>query len=133
MTEKDKQKIAGITKSHNIALMALFGSYATGHTHKKSDVDLGYASKHEIDFREQSEMSEELARVFKNPDIELVNIYNVAPDFKKQIADTGILLYEAKNSLFELFKIHANRTYIETKPLRVYRDARLKNFIQKYA
>ncbi len=133
ITDSEKNKIAEIAKRHKLALVVLFGSQATGHTHKKSDVDIGFIPDREIDYRENYEISMELARIFKNLDVELVNIYETAPDFKKQITDTGIVLYEADKSVFDLFKIHAVRIYMETKPLRLYREIYIKNFLQKYA
>ncbi len=132
MTDTDKKRIAEIAKKHGLALVVLFGSQATGHTHKKSDVDIGFISDRAIDYRENYEVSTELARIFKNQDVELVNLGNVSPELKKQVADQGIVLYEADSMIFDLFKVHAFRVYIDTKPLRFYRDARLKDFIQKY-
>lgn len=129
----DKNKVAEIAKRHALSLVVLFGSQATGHTHKKSDVDIGFIADREIDYRENYDITRELARVFKNPDVELVNIYNTAPDFKKQVADTGVVLYEADGSVFDFFKMHANRIYMETKPLREYRSMYIRNFLQKYA
>jgi len=133
ITNEQKNKIAEIAKRHKLALVVLFGSQATGHTHRRSDVDIGYVADKEIDYRENYEISMEMARIFKNPDVELVNIYNVAPDFKKQIADTGIVLYDGNESVFDLFKIHANRIYMETKSLRDYRLTYIKSFLQRYA
>lgn len=133
MIAVDKNKIAEVAKRHNLALVVLFGSQATGHAHKKSDVDIGYVASREIDYRENYAITVELARVFKNPDVELVDIFNTAPDFKKQVADTGVVLYEADKSIFDSFKVHAFRIYIETKPLRVLRATAIKKFIASHA
>ncbi|MFA6552541.1 MAG: nucleotidyltransferase domain-containing protein [Candidatus Paceibacterota bacterium] len=133
MTEEQKKQIAEIAKNHKLALLALFGSYATGYTHKRSDVDVGFISEREIDFRENYEICEKLAPIFHNHDIDFVNLNNISPDIKKQVADQGILLYADSHAIFELFKIHANRIYLETKPLRIYRDRRLKDIIKSYA
>ena len=133
MTEEQKKQIAEIAKNHKLALLALFGSYATGYTHKRSDVDVGFISEREIDYRENYEIGEKFASIFKNHDIDFVNINNLPPVLKKQVADQGIILYSDNPIIFEMFKIHANRIYIKTKPLRIYRDLRLKNFIKNYA
>ena len=129
MSEADKEKIVEIAKSHKLKLAVLFGSQATGHTHKKSDVDVGYLADREIDYRENYDITLELARIFKNPDVELVNLNNVSPEFKKQVADTGIVLYEDNASIFDLFKIRAFKFYVENKPLRELRAASIKKFI----
>ncbi|HCB35377.1 MAG: hypothetical protein A2W52_01585 [Candidatus Taylorbacteria bacterium RIFCSPHIGHO2_02_49_25] len=133
MTDEQKKKIAEIAGKHNLQLIVLFGSQATGRTHKKSDVDIGFVAEREIDSGERFAISSELARIFQNPEVELVNLNNVSPELKRQVADQGILLYESRPQTFDLFKIHAHRIYMETKPLRVYRDARLNNFLKKYA
>ena len=133
MSEVDKEKIANIAKRHNLALLVLFGSQATGYTHKKSDVDIGYISRKDIDYRKNYDISLELARIFKNPEVEVVNLDNVSPVFKKEVADQGILLFEEKKGIFDLFSIHANRIYIETKPLRFYQREMINDFIKKYA
>ena len=133
ITDEIRQKVRQLAEKHNLSLVVLFGSQATGRTHAKSDVDIGYASRREIDYQANYQISLELARLFKNPDVEVVNIDNLAPVFKKQVADTGILLFQDKEHLFGFYKIQAIRDYMDTKPLRLYRDARLKRFIQKYA
>ena len=133
ITSGDKEKIAAVAKRHNLALLVLFGSQATGHTHKKSDVDVGYLADHDIDYRENYDITLELARVFKNPEVELVNLKNVSPAFKKQVADHGIVLFEDRKGTFDFFSIHANRAYIETKPLLLYQSIFVQEFINKYA
>ncbi len=122
-----------LAQKYGLSLVMLFGSQATGYTHKKSDVDIGYLSPKEIGYRENYKIALEVGRIFRKPDVEMVNIRNVSPELKKQVADQGIVLYEGRRSAFDLFRIHANRTYIETKPLRAYRDQRLKEFLQTYA
>lgn len=133
MIEVDKKKIAEMAKKHDLGLVVLFGSQATGHTHKKSDVDVGYLSRRDIGYRESYNIALELARIFKNPDVEFVNMRNVSPELKKQAADQSIVLFEEDSSTFDMFSMYANRLYMETKPLRVYRDSYVKNFLKSYA
>ena len=133
INEDIKREIATIAKKYELALVVLFGSQATGHTHPMSDVDVGFIARKEIDYRESYGINRALACAFKNTDIEEVNLRNVSPELKKQVAVEGILLYEENPSVFDLFKIHAFRSYMDTKPLRTYRDLRLKKFLQIYA
>lgn len=133
MQEADKNKIAEISKKHNLDLVVLFGSQATGQTHKKSDVDVGYLSRRDIDYREAYDVTVELARIFKNPDVEFVNMRNISPELKKQVADQGVVLFEENSNMFDMFSMYANRLYMETKPLRVYRESYIKNFLKSYA
>lgn len=133
MTEADKRKIYEIAQKHDLALIVLFGSQATGETHGKSDVDIGFRARRDIDYRESYALSLEFARIFKNPDVELVNLYNVSPELKKQVADHGIVLFEETGTVFALFSIYAHRLYMETKPLRVYRENYVRDFLKSYA
>lgn len=133
INEDIKREIAIIAKKYELALVVLFGSQATGHTHSKSDIDIGFIAREEIDYRESYDINRALACVFKNTNIEEVNLRNVSPELKKQVAEEGILLYEENSSIFDLFKIHAFRSYMDTKPLRLYRAIRLKKFLQTYA
>lgn len=133
VNEEMKIRIAKIARQRGLALVLLFGSQATGHVHKHSDVDIGYVSARAIDYKENYAISMELAQIFKHKDIEFINIYNVSPSIKKQIAETGIPLYEKDPTIFDYFKIHAFRQYIDTKPLRIYRDLLVKDFIKTYA
>ena len=129
----DKEKIAEVAKSHNLKLLVLFGSQATGQTHPKSDVDIGYLADRTIDYRENYDISIKLARIFNNPEVELVNLKNVSPEFKKQVADQGVVLYADNPSIFDLFKIYSFKMYVENKPIRELRRESIKNFIHAHA
>lgn len=133
MVEVDKRVVVEIAKKHDLALVVLFGSQATGHTHKKSDVDVGYLSERDIDYRESYEITLAFGRIFKHADVELVNLLKVSPELKKQVADQGNVLFEEYTGAFDLFSIHANRTYLDTKPLRLYKESYVKDFLQSYA
>lgn len=133
ITEQMKENLAGIARDYDIALFVLFGSQATGQTHKKSDVDVGFLSHETLDYRKRYELSRALARGLAHPEVELVNLDAVSPVLKKQVADQGVLLYEKQPTVFANFCIYADRTYMETRPLRRYRDEYLNRFLQKYA
>lgn len=128
-----KSKIAKLAKEYNLSLIVLFGSQATGYVHKHSDVDIGYISNENIDFNKNYDISMKLAQIFRHKDIEFTNIYNISPSMKKQIADTGIPLYMEDHIIFDYFKIHALREYLDTKPLRMYRDSLVRDFIKTHA
>jgi predicted nucleotidyltransferase len=128
-----KPKIQKLAEKYGLSLILLFGSQATGHAHKHSDIDIGYVCRKDIDYTENYEISLQLMQIFKHKDIEFVNIYNVSPSMKKQISGTGVILYEENPVIFDYFKMHAFREYVDTKPLRIYRDYLVKDFIKTYA
>ena len=131
--EPVKPHIAALAEKYGLSLVVLFGSQATGHTHKESDVDVAYLASRDVDYRDSYDITQSLAYLFKNRNVELANLDRVSPDFKKQVADDGIVLFDRTGMLFDLFSIHANRMYIATKPLREYRDSYVKSFIQTHA
>lgn len=119
--EIDKNKIENIARKHGLTLVVLFGSQATGLTHKNSDIDVGYLATGVLDYREHYEITEALIQIFRIKDVELVNLENVSPDMNKQVTDEGIVLFESENGIFDKFVMNSQRRYIETKPLREYR------------
>lgn len=131
--EAVKPHIAKLAEKYGLTMVVLFGSQATGHTHKKSDVDVGYLASRDFDYAEQYAITEALMQLFRHPDVELVNLDKVSPELKKQVADHAIILFDKTGSLFDIFSIHANRLYMETKPLRVYREKYVKDFLKTYA
>jgi predicted nucleotidyltransferase len=133
ITDEMRDKVAELARKHGLFLVVLFGSQATGYTHKHSDIDIGYVSNRDIDYKENYNVSLELARVFNHKDVEFTNIYKVSPSMKKQISQTGIPLYEKDSAVFDYFKIHALREYLDTKPLRIYRDSLVNDFIKTHA
>ena len=133
MSEADKKKIAVIAKKHGLALVVLFGSQVSGHTHRQSDIDIGYLAARSIDYREAHAITENLMRVFQNTNIELVNLGAVPPEVNKQVADEGRVLFEEKKGAFDMFALSAHRRYMETKPLRDYRSHYIEHFLHAHA
>ncbi len=133
ITEEYKSKIRELANKYNLSLVVLFGSQATGYTHKMSDIDVGYISEEPVDYKKSYDITIELSQIFKNRSVELVNINNISPAHKKQISDTGLVLFEKNSVIYDAYKMHALREYIDTRPLRLYRDVYISNFLEKYA
>ena len=108
MTEQDKKKparhspelrtlsggIADIAKKHGLTLVALFGSQASGFTHKESDVDIAYLSDNTLSFEEEAILNADFIPVFQNKSISLVNLKKAPPLLLKQIVSNATVLYE---------------------------------------
>src|SRR3989338_9453159 len=103
ITDELKSKIADLAKKRGLSLVVLFGSQATGYTHKMSDIDIGYISEKDIDYGESYDITIELSKIFKNRNVEFVNMQSLYPAFMKQIADKGMLLYEDNFGRFIAF------------------------------
>ncbi len=117
MNEVDKNKIAEISKRHNLALVVLFGSRARADAREKSDFDVAYISIQPLELHEENRMAIEFHSLFKTSNVDIVNIRNADPLLLKKITEEGITLYEAKESLFNNLYLYAKRIFRESKVL----------------
>ena len=133
MPEVDKEKLAVVAKKHGLALVVLFGSRARGDAREKSDVDIGLLTPRTIDYRELYEVTESFIMIFKNRNMELVDLAHVPPEVNRQVVNEGVVLFEARSGVFDRFSVNAYRRYVETKPLREHRYQYVKSFLHAYA
>lgn len=128
----DKNAVAELAKKHDLFLVVLFGSQATGKIHPGSDMDIAFLSGEPKDLKEVCEMHIEFAEKLRVRDIklDLVDLRGHPPLFLKQVALKGIPLYERRPSEFSIFKIYALNRYFEIKPLLKLRELSLNKFFQ---
>jgi len=107
ITDDIKQRIADLAQKYGLDLVVLFGSQATGRTHPKSDVDIGYLSDQALDYQKEFAIQEDLFRLFRRTDVELVNLSRISPVMKKLVSDEGVVLYEREPGLFARFSMYA--------------------------
>lgn len=129
---KVKPHIAKLAKKYGLTLVVLFGSQATGHTHKESDVDVAYISDRKLSFDEEVLLNTDLTEVFRNDKVSLVNLKTASPLLLKQVVMNAAVLYEKHPSLFNEFYLLALRLYDEAKPLFELRRDFLNYKISKY-
>lgn len=132
MTKADKKQIAEIAKKHDLTLVVLFGSQATGHTHKESDVDVAYMSDKKLSFHDEVLLNTDLTEAFRNDKVSLVNLKTAPPLLLKQIVANAVVLYEKTSHLFTEIFLYAMRTYEEAKPLFKLREQYLARRINEY-
>lgn len=128
-----KKKIASVATEHKLSCVVLFGSQASGKTHRYSDTDVAFMSERDIDYVEQLKIQNDIGTAFGVNNVEFVNMRRVSPLLMKQIGDKGKLLYEDRRGRFIDFKVLSFKLYVETAPLRRLRDRYLNNFIQAHA
>jgi len=124
-----KKEIAKIAEKYGLDMVVLFGSQATGNTHPKSDVDIGYTSPTQLELSTRFKIEIELSKLLGREDIEFVDLRRISPVMKKIIADEGILLYQRVLGMFVIFKMYAFKLYVETRPLRELRYQSLRHFV----
>lgn len=128
--EKIKRIIPKFAEKHNLFLVLLFGSQASGKTHSKSDTDIAFLAEKKISLREIAKMNFELSQEIKIGNIEMVQLNGAQPFLLKQVAEKSILLYEKEPSLFAQFKIYAIKRHMEAKKLFTLREASFNKFLQ---
>ena len=106
-----------IVKKYSLNLLLLFGSRVSGKYHKKSDFDVAYLSEAELNLEQESGLIFDLSRIFKNDNIDLVNLKNAKPLLYYAIFNDCRLLYEKTPLSFHSLRAYAFKKYIETKPL----------------
>ena len=115
-----------------LALLVLFGSQATGFTHKESDVDVGYLSNKKFSFDDEAHFNADLIPVFKNMNISLVNLKMAPPLLLRQIVDNAVVLFERYPHIFVEIFLRAMRDYEEATPIFKLRETYLKRRIKEY-
>ena len=127
-----KTRIETLAEKYDLSLLLLFGSQATGKTHKESDVDVAYLSSEKIAFEEEVNIDTDLIEIFKNNEVQLVNIKKASPLLLKKIVEGCIILYEKDRSIFTDLILHSKRMYEEAGPLfdlrRHYLDYKINSY-----
>ncbi len=130
--EAIKPKTKTLAEKYGLSLILLFGSQVTGKTHKESDVDIAYLSSRKFSFDEESNIDTDLIEIFKNNEVQLVNIKKASPLFMKKIVEKCIVLYEEDRSIFTDLILHSIRMYEESSALfdlrRHYLDYKINSY-----
>jgi len=129
--ESAREKVAIVAKKHNIKLVALFGSQATGAAHIKSDVDIAVMGQLPIDVDDKLKLMTDFSETFKREDIEVVDLKTASPTLMYVVVRDGKLLYETSSNDFLKWKLYAIRVWMETAWLRALRDMRLIQWAEK--
>ncbi|MEK7480790.1 MAG: nucleotidyltransferase domain-containing protein [Patescibacteria group bacterium] len=126
-----RQRIVAIAEKYQLSLVLLFGSQATGKTHKQSDYDVAYLSERPLALMEESSLIVDLMPVFQTLTVDLVNLHNASPLLLKKIAERCMMLYEKERHLFAQFRIYAYKRYMEAQRLFRMRDQQLNRILHR--
>lgn len=116
MIHADEYMLKSLADKLNIRLVLVFGSYASGKTHKTSDLDIAVMLKERPPKFSETyfDVYEGLQKVFPDKEIDLAFINYADPLFLKKISETCILLYGKQQDYHE-FKMLAYKKYIDHK------------------
>ena len=135
-TDKIKPQIKNLAEKYSLDLVILFGSQASGRTHKESDYDVAYLSNKELSFKDEGQIIIELAKIIGIRDERLVNLSNIKKAgalLLKEIFDKHLVLFCANRAAYDSYKIFSLKNFIESRPLFDLRDYLIKRYFAKYA
>lgn len=126
-----KQMINKIAKKYGLKLVLLFGSHASGKTHKNSDIDIAIMGNKKINFKKQIGLINEISGVFgKDIDLSIINTAN--PLLLFQISKNSQIIFGNKSDYFE-FRLKAFHRYNDYLPFFKMEAVLNKKFINQYA
>lgn len=125
----DKDKLQKMADEFGLDLIVLFGSSATGKTHKGSDVDIAVKAEKKLDILELAKIQLAFSEALGRGDVEVVDIRSASPLLLRQLTEQGQALYAKDPDDFARLRMYAFKIYVETKPLREYGKRYLENFI----
>lgn len=118
ITKKQKDKIKKLAKKYDLKMVLLFGSQATGKTHKESDIDIAFLPEKKISFKDDYYLNYEFTNIFQNDKIDTVNLRGANPLLMYAIFKNPKILYEKDRFIFYNYENYAFKRYVEeAKPL----------------
>ena len=108
--EIKEQLITIIKQRLNPDFIILFGSFAKGTTHDKSDIDLAYFSEQQLSSYERFILAGELAEIAKC-EVDIIDIKKIDTVFTMQIFEQGIPIYIKNENEFTRQRMRAYSMY----------------------
>lgn len=125
------QRLKKIIRKYRLQLLLLFGSQAEGSPHKRSDFDIAYYARKDLDLMDEARMIVDLAPMVKSENIDLVNMKKAPPLLLYAIFLHPKILYAKDMFLFYNMQSYAFKKYVEARPLFEETSRRLKERMEK--
>ena len=103
-----------IIAEFRLLLIIMFGSQATGKTHRESDTDIAVKSFHHLTPSRLLDLAHRLEKVY--PNVDVCDLRRASPLLLALVEKEGKLVFEEKPLVFEEFRIFARNNYIEARP-----------------
>ena len=114
---KQEEKINEIAKEYGLRLILLFGSRASGKTHKESDYDIAYLPENILSDDSANRLNVALTGVFRCERVDTVDIKTASPLLLYGIFRQCQILFQQDNSDFSTYRAYAFKKFVEAKPL----------------
>ncbi len=124
-----RKKIEDICISHNIRIMAVFGSALSG---SERDIDIAVYVKKGIsaDSVNKLELISRLESIFRKKADIVIMTSSTSTTLLYEICRNSLLLYEDENGSFEEERSLAFRKYADTHKFRQLRENNIKDFVK---
>lgn len=122
---KQQEKIDEIAKEYGLRLVLLFGSRASGKTHKESDYDVAYLAENNLTFDEANRLNSDFTGVFQCERVDTVDIKTAPPLLLYGIFRQCQILFQQNDSVFSAYRAYAYKKYVEAKPILEEKRKRL--------
>lgn len=122
------KRLAPLCARQDIQLVVLFGSAATGRTHRRSDLDLAILGDQPLDL---IELTNQVICLTHINDVDLVDLRRASPLLAMEVVRHGRMLYERSLGLYAQFCSLAYRRYADTAKLREGQKQVIANFLRE--
>lgn len=112
-----QQNINGIAEEYSLKLLIYFGSYGTSLYNNDSDIDIAFLSVDSLSESEKIKLLEDLIKIHRKSEIDLVDLRTAEPILRYEIAVNGRVLYEKEEYLFERYRLFYIKRFYELKPV----------------
>ena len=123
LPKEKAQILQAIIGDFRLQLVVMFGSQASGKTHRESDTDIAVKSFNHLTPSRRLELAHQFEKVY--PNVDVCDLRSASPLLLALVEKEGKLVFEEKALVFEEFKIFARNNYIESRPY--YDDLERRN------
>lgn len=121
-----RERLAPLFGEERLKLVMLFGSTASGETHRRSDIDLAFLYATPIDLLT---LVNQVIRLLRTDRVDVVDLRRASPLLQFAIAQNGRVVFERALGVYPEFCSLAFRRYVDTKKLRDARDEAIRRFL----
>ncbi len=124
--ETIRDALSPLFRDEGLRLILLFGSVATGGTHRRSDIDLAFLFTTPADVLA---LTNTVVRLLGTDNIDVVDLRRASPLLKFSAVKHGKVLYEKTPGDFPAFYSLAFRMYDDSRKLREARARSIRTFL----
>lgn len=121
-----REGLAPLCGEERLRLVMLFGSTASGETHRRSDIDLAFLYTAPVD---PLVLVNQVIRLLRTDRVDVVDLRRASPLLQFAIAQHGRVVFERALGVYPEFCSFAFRRYVDTKKLRDAREQAIRRFL----